>query len=81
MNAFQLYRFLLYGPTKEIQGFFSDYGLHFSKNEVKELQQLLGAIPFYELKLPLSKKITDDLTTIIGEKKLKQLLKLLQQYV
>ena len=81
MNAFQLYRFLLNGPTKEIQAFFADYGLHFSKNEVKQLQHLLGDIPFYELRLPLSKEMTDDLIAIIGEKKFKQLNKLLQQYV
>lgn len=80
MNPFQLYRFLLNAPVKELQSFFASYDLHFSKTETRELQQLLANIPLFELKFPLSQKITDELKAIIGDKKLKQLIQLLQQY-
>lgn len=81
MNALKLYRFLMHGPPKEVQLFFDDYDLHLSKTQVKQLQQLLAEIPFYQLKFPLSKEITDDLKAIIGDRKYKQLNKLLQQYM
>ena len=81
MNTIKLYRFLLHGPPEEVQLFFADYDLHLSKVQVKQLQRLLVEIPFYELTFPLSKEITDDLKAIIGDKKYKQLNKLLQQYM
>lgn len=81
MNAFQLYRFLLHGPTKEVRSFLADYDLHLSKTEVKQLQQLFAEISLFDLRFPLSKEITDDIKAIIGDQKWKKLQKLLQQYV
>jgi len=78
MKKLELFRFLMEGPTKEVQQFLKDNGVDLRKSEIKKLREVFQNAQASWLFTGVPESVIKKAESIVGPERVQQFLKQIQ---
>ncbi len=78
MNKLEMFRFLMEGPTREVQQFLKDNGVELRKSEIKQLRVVFQGAQASWLFTGIPTSVIKQAESIVGPEKVQQFLKQIQ---